>query len=501
MKKTLPVWIVGAGLAGLCTALELASYGYACAVISEGESPSASASFWAQGGIAATKDDQDLPIHIEDTLKTASYTNDAEVVRHILSRSRASIDWLIEQGVSFQIDSSDGDRCSGEKKYHQVREGGHSVARIFHVSDATGSAIMHQLFQRAMHHPLIQFYFHTSCIALDIQSDQCVGLWIAQNGHTLYCSSLCVVLACGGASGLYRYSTHPSSLGHGIALAKRAGCQTYGLAFQQFHPTTFYVSCGSSGGKNLLISEALRGSGAYLCTEQGDRWMLGVHADAELAPRDIVSRSMMSYLEKKIPIFLDARHLPESVLCHFSFIDQHLKQNHIDFRKDRIPITPSAHYSCGGVVVDQQGCTHRHRLYAVGEVSYTGFHGANRMASHSLLECIVFGRSVAEHIRMHDADWQVKPMQPSQTYPSVIQSQSSPHFLSFVRQMMWEKVGIIRRLSNLKEAVCDLQGQLDSMKHRSFEDPLSFLIAQTALLIAQDACKQPSVGTHYLLNE
>src|ERR1700712_4938150 len=369
------VAIIGSGLAGLSVALNLADT-RRVAILAK-RSVSEGASDWAQGGIAAVLDSADsTDNHVGDTLIAGGGLCDEAATRFIVENGRAAIEWLIGEGVPFPKD------LSAELGFHLTREGGHSHRRIIHAADATGHAVVTTLNERVRNHPNITVL--EEHYALDLASGRTVTI---EAPHT--------VLATGGAGKVYLYTTNPdTATGDGIAMAWRAGCRVSNMEFIQFHPTCLFHPYA----KSFLISEAVRGEGGILRLPDGTRFMPAHDERAELAPRDIVARAIDFEIKKRgiDCVYLDISHQPRAFLEeHFPTILARCREFGIDIAKQPIPVVPAAHYTCGGVVTDLAGRTDRAGLYAVGETSCTGLHGANRLASNSLLECLVVGRAAA----------------------------------------------------------------------------------------------------------
>ena len=396
------VLIIGSGAAGLSLALRLAEK-HQVIVLSKGP-VSEGSTFYAQGGIAAVFDETDsIDSHVEDTLIAGAGLCDRHAVEFVASNARTCVQWLIDQGVLFDTQV----QPNGEESYHLTREGGHSHRRILHSADATGKEVETTLVSQAQNHPNIRVLERSNAVDL-IVSDKIglpgtrrvVGAWIWNRNKEAVetCHAKSVVLATGGASKVYQYTTNPDiSSGDGIAMAWRAGCRVANLEFNQFHPTALY----HPQARNFLLTEALRGEGAHLKRPDGSRFMPDFDERGELAPRDIVARAIDHEMKRLGAdcMFLDISHKPEEfVRQHFPMIYEKLLGLGIDLTKEPVPIVPAAHYTCGGVMVDDFGRTDVDGLYAIGEVSYTGLHGANRMASNSLLECLVYGWSAAEDI-------------------------------------------------------------------------------------------------------
>lgn len=390
------VLIIGSGLAGQSAALRLAEH---CnvALISK-RSIEDSASGWAQGGIAAVLDSRDsIEAHIQDTLIAGAWLNDEPATRFVVENGRHAIQWLIEQGVPFTKD---------EFGYHLTREGGHSARRVIHVADATGLAVQDTLTKKVRNHPKISIF--EDHIAIDLITgeklgtgeNRCYGAYVlnSQSGEVVTMGAPHTLLATGGAGKVYLYTTNPdTSTGDGIAMAYRAGCSVANMEFIQFHPTCLY----HPKAKSFLISEAVRGEGGLLCLPDGTRFMPEHDERGELAPRDIVARAIDFEMKKRglDCVYLDISHKGEDFIReHFPNIYARCLELGIDITREPIPVVPAAHYTCGGIVSDLQGRTDVAGLYVAGEASCTGLHGANRLASNSLLECLVFSEAAVSDI-------------------------------------------------------------------------------------------------------
>src|SRR5581483_6777546 len=393
------VAIVGSGLAGLPVALNLADR-CKVGIITKRQLPDG-ASNWAQGGIAAVLAKDDSPeSHIRDTEIAGAGLCKHETVRHVVEHGRQAIEWLISQGVPFTRDESN------EIGYHLTREGGHSHRRVIHAADATGHAVQTTLEAQVKGHPNITVLEHH--IAVDLITGtklgtgerRCHGFYALDHmaGRVVTVTAKQVVLATGGAGKVYLYTTNPdTATGDGIAMGWRAGCRVANMEFIQFHPTCLY----HPHAKSFLISEAVRGEGGILRLPDGTRFMPAHDDRAELAPRDIVARAIDFEMKKRglDCVYLDISHKPATFLkAHFPNIHARCLELGIDITRQPIPVVPAAHYTCGGIQTDLNGCTDLAGLYAVGETAHTGLHGANRLASNSLLECLVFGRAAARHI-------------------------------------------------------------------------------------------------------
>ncbi|GDI38905.1 L-aspartate oxidase [Escherichia coli] len=508
------VLIIGSGAAGLSLALRLADQ-HQVIVLSKGPVTEGS-TFYAQGGIAAVFDETDsIDSHVEDTLIAGAGICDRHAVEFVASNARSCVQWLIDQGVLFDTHV----QPNGEESYHLTREGGHSHRRILHAADATGREVQSTLVSKAQNHPNIRVLERSNAVDL-IVSDKIglpgtrrvVGAWVwNRNKETVEtCHAKAVVLATGGASKVYQYTTNPDiSSGDGIAMAWRAGCRVANLELNQFHPTALY----HPQARNFLLTEALRGEGAYLKRPDGTRFMPDFDERGELAPRDIVARAIDHEMKRLGAdcMFLDISHKPaDFIRQHFPMIYEKLLGLGIDLTQEPVPIVPAAHYTCGGVMVDDHGRTDVEGLYAIGEVSYTGLHGANRMASNSLLECLVYGWSAAEDItrRMPDAHGvsTLPPWDESrvETPDERVVIQHNWHEL---RLFMWDYVGIVRTTKRLERAlrrITMLQQEIDEYyAHFRVSNNLLELrnLVQVAELIVRCAMmRKESRGLHFTLD-
>ena len=458
-----PVVVIGAGLAGLTVALQLAAE-RAVIVLAKRELAE-SATAWAQGGIVGVLgSDDSIESHVRDTQEAGAGIVDEHAARYIAEHSAAAVQWLVDAGVSFSPDPD------GPLGLHLTREGGHAVRRIAHAADATGKAIHDALLARAREHPNISM--RERWMAVDLvtsrhlkrhESPHCYGVYALDmdRGHVQTLAAAAVVLATGGVGKVYRYTSNPdTATGDGIAMAWRAGCRVGNMEFIQFHPTCLY----HPQERSFLITEALRGEGAHLTlpsTGPGDaggmRFMHTHDERGELAPRDIVARAIDFEMKKHglDHVWLDGRHLGEAFLkAHFPTIHARCLQLGIDIARQPIPVVPAAHYTCGGVVTDLDGRTDLPGLYAVGETTYTGLHGANRLASNSLLECVVLGRSCAIAIdkQAPRSDPALPPWDESQVEDADEQVVIA-HNWDELRLLMWNYVGIVRTTKRLERAL------------------------------------------------
>ncbi|EKD1002488.1 L-aspartate oxidase [Escherichia coli] len=508
------VLIIGSGAAGLSLALRLADQ-HQVIVLSKGPVTEGS-TFYAQGGIAAVFDETDsIDSHVEDTLIAGAGICDRHAVEFVASNARSCVQWLIDQGVLFDTHV----QPNGEESYHLTREGGHSHRRILHAADATGREVQSTLVSKAQNHPNIRVLERSNAVDL-IVSDKIglpgtrrvVGTWVwNRNKETVEtCHAKAVVLATGGASKVYQYTTNPDiSSGDGIAMAWRAGCRVANLEFNQFHPTALY----HPQARNFLLTEALRGEGAYLKRPDGTRFMPDFDERGELAPRDIVARAIDHEMKRLGAdcMFLDISHKPaDFIRQHFPMIYEKLLGLGIDLTQEPVPIVPAAHYTCGGVMVDDHGRTDVKGLYAIGEVSYTGLHGANRMASNSLLECLVYGWSAAEDItrRMPDAHGvSTLPPWDESRVENPDERVVIQHNWHELRLFMWDYVGIVRTTKRLERAlrrITMLQQEIDEYyAHFRVSNNLLELrnLVQVAELIVRCAMmRKESRGLHFTLD-
>jgi L-aspartate oxidase len=511
------VLIIGSGAAGLTCALHLSDH-FNIHLLCKGKLSEA-ATFYAQGGIAAVLDSQDsVESHVEDTLIAGAGLCNKQTVQHTVENSKQAIEWLIERGVSFSLEET---AQASSSDYHLTREGGHSHRRIIHAADATGKAVQNTLSDAVSNHPNIKLFENYNAIDLVTthtlgiigETNQCRGAYALNRttGKVESFNAKFVVLATGGASKVYLYTSNPDiSSGDGIAMAWRAGCRVANLEFNQFHPTCLFHSKAHS----FLITEALRGEGALLKLPNGERFMPQFDERAELAPRDIVARAIDHEIKRLGVdcVYLDISHKdPEFVRTHFPTIYKRLLDLNIDITKEPIPVVPAAHYTCGGVVVDRESSTDLKNLYAIGEVAFTGLHGANRMASNSLLECLVYAKTAAENILAQKdlpsssavviPDWDES--QVSDSDEEVVVS----HNWHELRHLMWNYVGIVRttkrleraqrRIQLLKQEVIDYYS---NFKVTSDLLELRNLITVAELIIECAMRRKESRGLHYSLD-
>lgn len=510
------VLVIGSGAAGLSLALTLPS-DLRIVVLSKGELADGS-TFWAQGGVAAVLDHADtVESHVADTLDAGGGLCDEAAVRFTVEHSREAIQWLIDQGVPFTRDEHNDTEDTGFE-YHLTREGGHSHRRIIHAADATGAAIFTTLLEQARARPNIELVGQQAAIdliterRLGLEGNRCLGAYVLNrdSGEVDTYNARCTVLACGGAAKVYLYTSNPDgACGDGIAMAWRAGCRVANLEFNQFHPTCLY----HPQAKSFLITEALRGEGAYLRLPNGERFMDRFDTRAELAPRDIVARAI-DHEMKRLGIdcvFLDISHKPAAFIKnHFPTVYERCLEFSIDITRQPIPVVPAAHYTCGGVMVDERGRTDIPGLYAIGETSFTGLHGANRMASNSLLECFVYARSAAKDILVRLRDIPLSPPAPGWDASQVTDSDEDviiAHNWDELRRFMWDYVGIVRtnkRLQRAQHRVHLLLGEIDEFysNYKVSRDLIELRnLAQVAELMIRSAMeRRESRGLHYTLD-
>lgn len=507
------VLIIGSGASGLSLALQLAASNLRIAVLSKA-TINEGATFYAQGGVSAVLDNTDtIESHVEDTLIAGAGLCDPEAVRFVVENGRESIRWLIDIGVNFTRSTEpDG------YEYHLHQEGGHSHRRIIHAADSTGRAIESTLVSRVKSRDNIHLFEYQTAVdlittgKLGLPGNRCVGAYVYDqkadcvNVH----KARVVVLATGGAGKVYLYTSNPDiCTGDGIAMAWRAGCRIANMEFIQFHPTCLY----HPEAKSFLISEALRGEGARLLRPDGTPFMQRYDSRGELAPRDVVARAIDHEMKRLGAdcMYLDITHQSlDFIIEHFPTIYARCLQHGIDISKVPIPVVPAAHYTCGGVMIDRHGRTDIENLYAIGEVSCSGLHGANRMASNSLLECVVYAHSAYKHILAGLADIPALPELPAWDETRVTDSDEDvvvAHNWDEIRRFMWDYVGIVRSGKRLKRAqnrIRLLQGEIQEYySHFRLTNDLIELrnIAVVAELIIECAlARKESRGLHYSLD-
>ena len=514
------VLIIGSGASGLSLALRLSKHANV-GVISKGPLKEGS-TYYAQGGIAAVLDPDDtLASHVEDTLNAGAGLCDQDVVEFVTAKGQESIEWLLDMGVPFTPDED------SDLPYHLTQEGGHSHRRIIHAADATGKAVETTLESEVRGNPKISLYEHHIAIDLitknkvgenkssgnsDQKADRCLGAYVLdkKHDHVVTFRAKFVVMATGGAGKVYLYTSNPDvSTGDGIAMAARAGCDIANMEFMQFHPTCLY----HPAAKSFLITEAIRGEGGVLLLPNGERFMDRFDERAELAPRDIVARAIDHEMKRtgSDSVFLDISHKPASFIKeHFPNVSEKCLEFGFDITKDPIPVVPAAHYMCGGVIADMNGQTTLPGLYAIGETSCTGLHGANRMASNSLLECLVYAQSCHNDILANLAGAEMPQDLPLWDETQVTDSDEQvvvSHNWDELRRFMWDYVGIVRttkRLQRAKNRVELLKGEIAEYygNFRVTNDLIELRnLVQVADLIIESALhRKESRGLHYTLD-
>jgi len=510
------ILIIGSGAAGLSLALRLQN-DFRIAVISKGPLDDGSTA-WAQGGISAVMDDEDsIEQHMEDTIDAGAGLCGEAAVLHTVSHGKEMITWLQELGVEFTYETG----LDGKKYLHLTREGGHSHRRVVHSADATGWAIENALIKNTHEKDNIELFDHHIAIDLittkklaqgNVASNQCVGAYVldTNDNQVKTFKARHVVLATGGASKVYLYTSNPDGAsGDGIAMAWRAGCRVANMEFMQFHPTCLYHPTA----KSYLITEAVRGEGGKLLLPNGAEFAHEFDPRGVLAPRDIVARAI-DYKMKQIGVdcvYLDISHKPKKFIQdHFPNVYARcLKLGH-DMSKEPVPVVPAAHYTCGGVMTDLNGQTDVKNLYAIGETTHTGLHGANRMASNSLLECLVFASSTSELInskKIKDiSNIEVPPWDASRvTEPD--EEVVVAHNWEELRRFMWDYVGIVRtnkRLQRAKHRADLLTSEIEEYySHFQVSSDLIELRNLTLvadLIICSALKRKESRGLHYTLD-
>jgi len=505
------VLVLGGGVAGLSVALRLAKGGRKVTVLAKRQLTEGS-SRYAQGGIAVVMDAADsVDAHVADTVQAGAGLCHESAVRFIAENARPAIEWLLEQGADFTLSDD-------REHLHLTQEGGHSERRIVHASDATGAEVMRALEAKVRDCPDIEV--RDQSIAIDLITstklglpgpNRVLGMYAFNNelGAVETLTAPVVVLATGGASKAYLYTSNPdTSTGDGIAMAWRAGCRIANMEFVQFHPTCLY----HPQAKSFLISEAVRGEGGRLVLEDGTRFMPEHDERAELAPRDIVARAIDYEMKRRglDSVYLDISDKPaEFIHEHFPNISRRCEEFGFDMTEQPLPVVPAAHYTCGGIVTDMDASTDVEGLYAVGECASTGLHGANRLASNSLLECLVMGAAASEHIlagaiktdRPDVAGWD--ETQVTDPDEQIVVT----HNWDELRRAMWDYVGIVRtdkRLERAQHRVRLLQEEIRDyysnfrVDHNLIE--LRNLVTVADLIIASALERKESRGLHYTLD-
>ncbi len=504
------VLIIGSGAAGLAAAIQLADRAHV--IVLSKDSIDGGSTNRAQGGIAAVTGPGDSPeAHIRDTMRAGAGLCDEQVVRYAVEKGPEVIDRLMDYGLLFDTD--------GEATFHLTREGGHSHRRVLHVADHTGRAIESALARRALEHAGIEFLIGRLAIdvvttgKLGMLPDRAIGAYVynreADDVELIQASN--IVLATGGASKAYLYTSNPDgATGDGMAMAWRAGCRVANMEFNQFHPTCLY----HPHAKSFLISEAVRGEGGRLLLPNGDSFMHRFDPRGELASRDVVARAIDHEMKRLGAdcLYLDISHRSADFIeSHFPTIRARCERFGIDMTREPVPVVPAAHYTCGGVLVDRDGATDVPGLYAIGETACTGLHGANRLASNSLLECMVFARSAADHVlgdltsgkrRLPDAPaWDASRVTDSDE--DVVLS----HNWDELRRFMWDYVGIVRTNKRLERAYRRIE-LLKKEVHEYYANhhisndliELRNVILVAELMVRCAMSRRESRGLHYTLD-
>lgn len=504
------ILVIGSGIAGLSIALKLAET-QTITILAKGTLTEGSTNY-AQGGIAGVLDPFDsIEAHIDDTQNAGAGLCDPKAVAVVASHAAESIKELIELGVPFSKELVE----NKEFPFHLTKEGGHSHRRVIHAADHTGQTVLETLIKRVKDHPNITLLPNHMTIDLikSRQQNRCIGAYALNQPENSICaiSSLFTVLATGGASKAYLYTSNPdTSTGDGIAMAWRAGCEVGNMEFNQFHPTCLF----HPKDRSFLISEAVRGEGGILRLPNGEAFMSQYDDRADLAPRDIVARAIDQEMKKHgiDCVYLDISHKPANFIKnHFPTIYKRCKAVGIDITKEQIPVVPAAHYTCGGVITDLEGKTSLEGLYAIGETAYTGLHGANRLASNSLAEGLVFAKMAHQSIvsAMADSDISHHSVRPWDTTGITDPKEKVlvSHDWDELRRVMWDYVGIVRtnkRLQRAKQRVKNLRKEVYEYyrQHSLNRDLLELrnLVQVAELMIISAQKRKESRGLHYNLD-
>lgn len=508
------VLILGSGAAGLSLALHLKEH-LKIAVVAKRELEESN-TYYAQGGISAVFDAEDsIASHVRDTIDAGAGLCEEKTVQLVVENGPQNILWLLEGGVNFTRD----DNSTSSGGYHLTREGGHSHRRVIHAADATGKEVENTLHSQIQTRPNIEIFPHH--IAIDLitsekgpekRQKRCYGAYLLnqKSDRVETFRARFVVLATGGASKVYLYTSNPDvATGDGIAMAWRAGCRVANMEFIQFHPTCLY----HPKAKSFLISEAVRGEGGQLKLPDGSRFMDRYDPRGELAPRDIVARAIDHEMKRLGAdcLYLDISHKPADFIReHFPTIHQRCLDFGIDITRQPIPVVPAAHYTCGGVMADHRGRSDITGLYAIGEVAYSGLHGANRMASNSLLECLVFAERAALDIHTLDAEIGEPPVLSPWDESRVTEADEEvvvSHNWDELRHFMWDYVGIVRSNKRLERA----RRRVDLLRREIVEYYSNFrvsndllelrnLVEVADLIIRSAMCRRESRGLHYTID-
>jgi L-aspartate oxidase len=494
-KEQVDFLVIGSGVAGLRAALELARHGNVLIVTKD--IPSESSTEYAQGGIAvALSDEDEVGIHLEDTLKAGDGLCDEEAVRVLVEEGPERIAELISWGAEFDKEGT---------KLSFSREAAHSKKRILHAhGDSTGKELERVLLTKVRTLPSIKKYPFAFTVDLIVREGRCLGAYMLREGRTVSLFARTTVLATGGAGQLYERTTNPAvATGDGMAIAFRAGAVLKDMEFVQFHPTSLFMP----GAPNFLLSEAMRGEGALLKNINGELFMKNYHPAAELAPRDIVSRAIISEMvkTKSAHVYLDLTHLNKDFVSkRFPRISLTCKMYGINITDDLIPVSPAAHYIMGGVSTDLNGSTSLRGLYAAGEVACTGVHGANRLASNSLLEGLVFGARAGKAAALDRAEIKHGGHETDEPEITNRASEHSRQDLLGIRKdlqkLMWDRVGIIRcseSLSAAKQRLTEWSPFVQGTSSNRDEQELKNMLTVAGLITESAIQRKGSVGAHY----
>jgi L-aspartate oxidase len=484
--------VVGSGIAGLNFAMKAAKYGRVI-IVTKKEIMESNTNL-AQGGIAAvTRKDDSIQLHINDTLKVGCGLSNKQVVEILAENGPKAIRNLISFGVNFDKENN---------KLHLTTEGGHTIARVLHSGDSTGREIEQAMTESIRENRDIEVFENCFAIDLILKNIECSGARVLdiKNKEVINIFARATVLATGGIGYIYQNTTNPEiATGDGIAMALRAGAKIEDMEFVQFHPTTL----NKPGAPHFLISEALRGEGAILVNEKGKRFMVDYDNMGELAPRDIISKTIFNEL-KKGPVYLDIRHKGESfVLDRFPMIHQECLKYGIDITRDLIPVSPAAHYICGGIKTNEYGETTIANLLAFGECACTEVHGANRLASNSLLESVVFTSLGAQKAKRYLKNEIEAPPQQKETTLSNIETQELKDTRAELRKAMWDYVGIIRTEENISlmlRKLGQLNRRLNSLDGNGVNTrflELKNMVTVANLITKAAHTRKESRGTHY----
>jgi len=485
MTKQTDYLIIGSGIAGLATALHLAEFGEVF-VLTKGEAKNAN-TYWAQGGIAAVMDKEDsFEGHIQDTMEVGLNHNDMAAVRQLVFGAPKAIRFLESLGLTFNDEP--------------LLEAGHSYPRVWRSSDFTGRDVLQVLLKAVHKNKNITILEKKDAVDLMIQKGECVGVFARNTGGDETAlekiAAKQTILATGGVGQLFAKTTNTrGSSGDGLALVVNAGLELVDMEFIQFHPTALDAS---DNNRHFLLSETLRGMGAKIVNSRGESFLKRFDARAELAPRDLVARAI--HIEQMNgPVYLDARHLPAAELKKkYPNLMQSLKAYQLDLTTDLIPITPAAHYACGGVPVDLKGATQLPGLFAVGEVARTGVHGANRLASNSLLEALVYAKIVAntlEKTRPMDEE-KILDVDSIEPTPVIVEDlDQAKAYAARLGKIMWENVGIMRTVESLELA----KKEVIALPARDYRIQNRQLVCYKIIQACQ--ARPDSLGTHFMATD